>query len=117
MNPLSRREFLYLGLAAAGFAYAADTPPPNVHQQILDLAAHQEEKRRARFAAVKSKADLEALQKSLRETFLRLIGGLPEAEGPPPVKITGKIEADDYLIEKLVFESFPGYFVSALLYK
>ncbi len=29
----------------------------------------------------------------------------------------GRIEADDYLIDKLVFESLPGYFVPALLYK
>src|SRR5262249_47527099 len=35
----------------------------------------------------------------------------------PPAKILGTIEASDYVIEKLVFESFPGYFVSALLYK
>src|SRR5207253_3025632 len=26
-------------------------------------------------------------------------------------------EADDYLVEKLTYESFPGYFVSALLYR
>ena len=41
----------------------------------------------------------------------------PAIRGVPPVQRTGMIEADDYLIEKLVFESFPGYFVPALLYK
>jgi dienelactone hydrolase len=35
----------------------------------------------------------------------------------PPAKILSTIEAEDYVIEKLVFESSPGYFVSALLYK
>ena len=35
----------------------------------------------------------------------------------PTVKQTGVIEADDYRIEKLVYESLPGYFVPALLYK
>ncbi len=29
----------------------------------------------------------------------------------------GTIEADDYVVEKLAYESFPGYFVTALLYR
>ncbi len=89
----------------------------DVHQQILDLAALQEQKRRARFAAVQSKADLDVLQTTLRQAFLRLLDGLPERGGVPPVQKTGTIEADDHVIEKLLFESFPGYFVPALLYK
>src|SRR5207249_3125581 len=119
MNPLSRREFLLSSLAAStGIAFAGDPRAVNVHQQLLTLAAAQEKQRRARFAAVKTKADLATLQQSLRTTFLRLIGGLPEpAKGPPPVKYTARIDADDYRIDKLVFESFPGYFVSALLYR
>jgi cephalosporin-C deacetylase-like acetyl esterase len=118
MKRFSRRDVLYLSLAASsGLTVAADEKPANVHEQILDLAARQQEQRRARFAAVKSKTDLESLQKSLREKFLRLIGGLPEAKGAPPVKKTGEIVADDYVIEKLVYESYPGYFVSALLYR
>jgi cephalosporin-C deacetylase-like acetyl esterase len=118
MNTLSRRDFLYLSLAAsAALARGADGKKLNVHQQLLDLAARQEERRRARFAAVKTKDDLQALQKDLRETFLRLLDGLPEAKGVPLVKKTSRIEADDYLIDKLAYESFPGYFVSALLYR
>jgi len=103
--------------ASAGLLHADEPRGADVHRQLLDLAARQQEKRRTRFAAVQSKADLEALQKTLRETFLRLLDGFPEAKGPPPVKKTGRIEGDDYHIEKLVFESFPGYFVSALLYR
>jgi cephalosporin-C deacetylase-like acetyl esterase len=103
--------------ASPGPAQGQGTKSADVHRQLLDLAARQEKERVAHFAAVKSKADLAALQQSLRGKFLRLLDGLPQAKGPPPVKVTGKIEADDYVVEKLVFESFPGYFVSALLYK
>src|SRR5207237_5949316 len=39
------------------------------------------------------------------------------ASAPPPVKKTGRIEGDGYVIDKFVFESFPGYFVPALLYR
>jgi hypothetical protein len=88
-----------------------------LHQQLLDLADLQQEERRTHFAAVTTKTDLEALQKSLREKFLKLLGGLPPSSGVPPAKILGKIEAEDYVVEKVVLESSPGYFVSALLYK
>ena len=76
MIPISRREFLATGLTLAG-APAASAPQPDgprsadVHQQILDLAARQQDRRRARFSAVSSKADVEAIQTSLREAFLR----------------------------------------------
>src|SRR5262245_66039619 len=89
----------------------------DLHQQFLDLAGRQQKERRAQFSSVTSKADLETLQDTLREKFLRLLGGLSQSNGVPPAKMVGKIEAEDYVVEKLVFESFPGYFVSALLYK
>ncbi len=125
MIPLSRRDFLAatgLSLAATAVSASAapksdDPRPMDVHQQILELAARQEERRRARFAAVKSKADLEALQASLRERFLRLLDGFPEKPGVPAARVTGTIVAEDYLIEKLTFESFPGHYVPALLYR
>jgi cephalosporin-C deacetylase-like acetyl esterase len=96
---------------------AQDKPAADLHRQLLDRAARQEKQRVERFAAVKTQDDLAALQKDLRGKFLRLLDGLPKAKEPPPVKVTGTIEADDYVVQKLVFESFPGYFVSALLYK
>jgi dienelactone hydrolase len=102
-------------LAFAVPAFAGEKS--DLHQQLLDLADHQQKERRAHFAAATSKADLETLQKSLREKLLRLLGGLPPSNGVPPAKILSTIEAEDYVIEKLVFESSPGYFVSALLYK
>jgi cephalosporin-C deacetylase-like acetyl esterase len=117
MDTFSRRTFLGVGLAAsAGLLKAANARAANVHEQLLELAARQEKDRRARFAAVKSSADLEALQKNLRESFLRLLDGLPASNGPPPARVTGTIDADGYRVEKLVYESFPGYFVPAVLY-
>jgi cephalosporin-C deacetylase-like acetyl esterase len=89
----------------------------NVHQQVLELAAKQQEQRRARFAAVRSKPDLETLQRELRTKFLELLDGLPQAVGKPVARKTGQIEGDNYLVEKLAYESFPGYFVPALFYR
>jgi dienelactone hydrolase len=109
---------LYLGLAASASDCFADNPAVvDVHRQILELAAQQEQRRRTRFAQVKSQADLATLQEELRRDFLELLDGFPEKTGAPPVKKTGQIEADDYVIEKLAYESYPDYFVPALLYK
>ena len=112
-----RYLLIMCGLLAGVCAAQAGPQSLDLHQQLLDVAGRQEEARRARFAAVKTKADLDALQKSLRTKFLQLLDGLPAGQEAPPAKILGKIEAEDYTVEKLVYESFPGYFVSALLYK
>jgi dienelactone hydrolase len=118
MGTLSRRELFLLGLAAStGLARAGGLVAPDVHRQILDLAARLEERRRARFAVVKTMAELEDLQGSLRRAFLLGLDGLPERAGIPAVTSTGRIEEADYSVEKLVYESLPGYLVPALLYR
>jgi dienelactone hydrolase len=115
--PLSRRTFLSASFATLLLrGEESNLTLRNVHQQLIELVKEQEKKRRERFAAVKTPGELESLQKELREKFLVLLGGLPEVDKPPPVKKTGRVEADDYTIDKLVYESLPGYFVSALLY-
>jgi dienelactone hydrolase len=119
MSSLSRRSFLALSAAAAAGIVRADDPrqaAADVHQQLLDEAARLEQQRRARFAAVQSRDGLVGLQQELRRKFLDLLDGLPEAGEVPPVQKTGQIEGEDYRVEKLVFQSFPGYFVPALLY-
>jgi hypothetical protein len=120
--PISRREFLAVGFALVGPSASSLGRPDairsrDVHQQILDLAAQQHERRRARFRSVGSKTDLEALQTSLREAFLRLLDGLTAMAGVPAARSMGTIDAGDYVIEKLAYERFPGCFVPALLYR
>jgi dienelactone hydrolase len=118
----SRREYLRLSLTAPLWLSHAATRsavagPPDAHEQLLELAIRQEEKRRNRFAAVKARAGLDELQASLRQTFLRLIDDFPARNSLPPVQKIGAIQADGYRIDKLVYQSFPGYHVSALLYR
>src|SRR5437879_6597506 len=118
MIPISRRDLLGLFLFAGLFP---QTKPrrtvADLHRQLLDLAARQEARRRERFRGVVTAPELEALQWELREAFLGLLDGLPTAAAPPPAQTTGRLNGDGYVVEKLVFESFPGYFVSALLYR
>ena len=97
-------------------AEPAHAQPP-LDQELLDLAAKQQAQRRTRFEAVKTPAELEALQKDLRAKFIALLDGFPDVHGVPAAKITGTIDSDDYVVEKLVFESLPGYWVPACLYR
>src|SRR5208282_1312611 len=53
----------------------------------------------------------------VRETLLDILGGLPDYYGPLNARITGRIEAGGYSIEKVLFESLPGFFVTADVYR
>ncbi len=46
----------------------------------------------------------------------RLIGGLPEQRTPLNARITGRFERPGYRVEKIVFESLPGFWVTGNLY-
>src|SRR5207302_891414 len=53
----------------------------------------------------------------VREEILQILGGLPDYNGPLNARITGRIQAEGYAIEKIIFESLPGFFVTANLYR
>src|SRR4051794_9589960 len=84
---LTRRGLLTLlaapPLAPARRARAATEPAtPGVHGQLLELARRQQDRRRARFAAVRDRATLAALRDELRAALLGALGGLPRPAGP-----------------------------------
>ena len=133
------RRALVAGLSLAVLAVTAhvaraqDAPPPEAFtvlddpteagpritpylREQLDRAWAQDEARRATFAKVHTEADLLALRKEIRARVLEVIGGLPEVKTPLHARITGTIPMDGYRIEKVLFESLPGLYVTALVY-
>lgn len=56
-----------------------------------------------------------AYQKNLREQFLQAIGGLPDRTPLNP-RVTGVVSRDGYRVEKVIFESRPKHYVTALLF-
>jgi len=66
-------------------------------------------------AALKTKADAEAYVRGVREKIATCFGKFPE-KTPLNAKITGRLERDAYTIEKVIFESRPGFLVTANLY-
>jgi dienelactone hydrolase len=81
-----------------------------------DLAWRQDEARIEEWRKVHTEAELQQLQTELRKKFLEMIGGLPNTRTPLRPQITGRIQMNGYWIEKLIFESLPGIYVTALVY-
>lgn len=71
--------------------------------------------RKERIEAVANPEDYKEYLQERRESFLAGIGPFPPRT-PLNAKTYGQIDCGDYLIEKVVFESRPGYMVTANLF-
>lgn len=97
----------------------APAPPAERYPLQNYLTAIAEQQWRARdtqLAAIKSPADVAARADYVRAEFLRALGGLPATRTPLHARITGTLPREGYRIEKLIFESQPGCFVTANVY-
>ncbi|MNU29612.1 Acetyl xylan esterase (AXE1) [compost metagenome] len=74
------------------------------------------DQRRARVDALSSQAQAEAYQAAFRLDAARLMGGLPEARTPLHAQTVGAISLDGFSLERVIFESQPGFHVTANLY-
>ncbi len=59
---------------------------------------------------------MQAAPENIRERMTSLIGGLPEARTPLNERTVSSFERPGYRVEKVVFESLPGFRVTANLY-
>ena len=69
----------------------------------------------ADYAARTTPAQIAAYQPRLREKFLAAIGGLPQRTPLDP-QCTGSIAREGYRVDKIIFQSQPKHFVTALLF-
>ena len=81
------------------------------------IAQQQLQQREKAVAQIHSRAEAERRKQSVRETILKSIGGLPDYNGPLNARMTGRIQAEGYTIEKVLFESLPKFFVTANVYR
>ena len=70
----------------------------------------------AKWCALKSRAEYEAYRKDLHAKYVAAVGGLTFARTPLNAKVVATIPRDGYKIEKVMFESRPGVYVTGLLY-
>lgn len=85
-------------------------------QYQTSLAWRQDEMRRARWSQVKTADDLQRLRAELKGSVLDMIGGLPTQKTDLHAFISGKVSGHGFHIEKLIYQSLPGLYVTALVY-
>ena len=81
------------------------------------IAQQELQARENAIAQIRTVADAERRKQVVREEILQILGGLPDYNGPLHARIAGRIQAEGYAIEKVIFESLPGFFVTANLYR
>ena len=87
----------------------AQTPPDALLRWMDKIAQQQLQAREKQIAAIRTVADAEQRKKIVRRKILDALGGLPDYTGPLNARVTGQIQADGYVIEKVIYESLPGY--------
>lgn len=124
---------LFVGAMALSAAAAEDTPsaqaflvreqplPPGPRiTPLLEFQAEQawreDEQRRKAWESMGNENELLKSQAELRQQLLQMIGGLPATKTDLHAQVTGKIQMHAFSIEKLIFQSLPGVYVTALVY-
>jgi len=95
-----------------GYYDVADQLPHFLRQAAEQALAQQLVQK----AALTTVAQFEAYRTRVRDAFLAAIGGLPAEKTPLNPQCTGTIDQTTYVIEKLVYESLPNFYVTAALY-
>ncbi len=85
-------------------------------QYQTSLAWRQDEIRRVRWSQVKTADDLQRLRAELKRSVLEMIGDLPTHKTDLHASITGRVSGHGFHVEKLIFQSLPGLYVTALVY-
>ena len=97
---------------------AAQGRTPDALLRWMDQIAQQQlHEREDKIAAIHTVADAERRKKEVREKLVQLLGGLPNYKGSLNARVTGQIQANGYVIEKILFESLPHFYVTANLYR
>jgi dienelactone hydrolase len=124
----SRRELLLTsGLIPGGAFFAptiaqADAPlkplnrfPRMVQEYFVERVRAVDRANRRAIAALQTKADAEAYVAGVRRKIALCFGAFP-LKTPLNARVTGRVERDAYHIENILFESRPGFLVTANLY-
>lgn len=86
-----------------------------VDEYLTNRAEQLWASRRSQLEALTTAAEISERQEFIRETILEALGGFPP-ETPLNPRITGVLEREGYRVEKLTYESLPGFYVTANVY-
>lgn len=99
-----------------GSAWLQAQPDPLLAWLDRQAQAHLDQREKA-IAAIRTKAEAESRKSVVREKLSRILGGVPAYRGPLNARVTGQLRAEGYVIEKVIFESLPGFYVTGNLYR
>lgn len=95
----------------------AALPEPPKYDDVLDRMAQPFlDQRHESIAKIKTRQQAEARKAKVRATLLRLIGGLPESREALNATVAGTLREDGFHIDRIIYDSLPGYHVTANLY-
>ena len=123
---ITRRQLLSMTAACAvfpGIARGQRTSPGANYRDysrclpdyLRILARRAYARRNEEIAKLTTTAAIRDRQRWVRETFWKLVGGMPERT-PLNARTVGSLEREGYRLEKVVYESRPKLFVPANLY-
>src|SRR3954452_2109887 len=95
-----------IGLAFIGLwtGCAEGATPDALLSWMNEIAQRQLDGRDREMAAIHTREDAERRKAVVRRKILESLGGLPAYDGPLNARITGRIQADGYVIEKIIYE-------------
>ena len=99
----------------AGETGPIEPGPDALKNWLLARIDAADKARSAAVAAIRTPEALKARQAEMRKAFIAAIGGLPERTPLQPL-VTGTIHREGYKVEKILFESRPGFHVTAALF-
>ncbi|GAB2785874.1 hypothetical protein GCM10027275_32860 [Rhabdobacter roseus] len=95
--------------------YHAGTPSVSLYKHLYSHASEQLEERRGAVEKLQTKADWQRRQAWVKAQLAEAMGPFPAKTPLNPV-VTGTLDREKCTVEKLYFESRPGYFVTAALF-
>jgi cephalosporin-C deacetylase-like acetyl esterase len=98
------------------FAQSDNTAREKLIASLNAQANVQFAERAQSVAKIQTRADAEKRKELVRRKILDLIGGLPAHPSSVTAKQFGTLSGDGFRIEKLAYESLPGFWVTANLY-
>jgi cephalosporin-C deacetylase-like acetyl esterase len=90
-------------------------PSEMMDAYLKRLAYDAFDRRKAEYEKIKTVEQQMDYGKRMREFFVAQLGGFPERT-PLNAKVVGSLARDGYRIEKIIFESQPRHYVTAVLY-
>lgn len=108
--PAAAEDFTVLPEKIDGVA-----PKEMMHAYLMRVAHEALDRRDAQYEKLKTPEQLAAYQQRMRAFFVAALGGFPERTPLQP-QVVAKEDRDGYRIEKVIFQSQPRHFVTAVLY-